>query len=81
MQAVHNRKLFPQTVEEELAVSVLVAANVQCRGFLREIPDQHLIIFDDSHSSTLALVVSAVTKGGADLVRSHLEEANARWSR
>jgi len=80
MQAVYNRSLFPQTSEEARAAKVLAEAGVSCRGFLREVPNHHLILFDDSQKSTLALKVPAVIEGGADLVRSHLEEANARWS-
>jgi hypothetical protein len=78
MKAVFHPSVFPQSVEEQEAAEVLAEVGVPCSGFLREIPDQHLILFDDAHSSTLALVVPTVVEGGADLVRSHLEKANAR---
>jgi hypothetical protein len=81
MQAAYHPSIFPQTVEEERAVGVLAEAGVSCRGFLREVPSHHLILFDDSRQSTLALKVPAVLEGGADLVGEHLEKSNARWSR
>jgi hypothetical protein len=81
MQAVLHPSIFPQTVEEKRAVGVLAEAGVQCRGFLREIPNQHLILFDDAQQSTLAMRVPVVIEGGPDFVRSHLEKSNARWPR
>lgn len=75
MSTISNRSLlFPQTTEEELAVGILAAINIECRGFLRKCPPT-LILFDDSHKSTIVLKVSAVVESGAEFDLMEVEAA------
>ncbi len=68
----------PRNSAERRAVSVLTKLGVRHRGFFRQVPSVLLVLFDDSHGSTLGLSVVEVKP---QTVLEHIRRSDAKWKK